>query len=83
MRDCTKEELAEFVVTYPRPLERDVYGVCEPPLVTYNDFTLGPWPLSIVASFHAAIPADRNAPEGSPYAKECPEDGWKVLEVVR
>ena len=28
---------------------RDVFGASEPPLITYNDFSLGVWPDSVVA----------------------------------
>jgi hypothetical protein len=79
MRECTKEELLTFVRTYPRVLQRDVYGACEPPLVTYNDFTRGVWPDSVVASFKISIPADPRAPADSPYAKEYPESRWQIL----
>lgn len=47
---CTKAEFQAFLVAYPRPLVRDVFGAFEPPLLTYNDFTLGAWPDSVVAS---------------------------------
>lgn len=51
MTDVTEEAFRAFVKNYPRRLERDVYGACEPPLITYNDFELAPaWPESIVAS---------------------------------
>lgn len=60
MVDVTKEELMAYVKAYPRPLERDVNGVYEPPCITYNDFTLGDWPASIVASYMAAY--DENTP---------------------
>lgn len=49
MKKVSKAEYLQFIEKYPRKLERDVYGVFEPPLVTYNDFTLGKWPISIVA----------------------------------
>lgn len=47
----SKEEFIAFLNNYPRKLERDVYGVCEPPSVTYNDFELADrWWFSVVAS---------------------------------
>ena len=65
---CTKDELDHFVKAYPRKLERDVFGAYEPPLVTFNDFTLGGWPDSVVASFSAPYrPGD--APSGHRIAK--------------
>ena len=51
IKEVSKEEFQKFVDEYPRPLTRDVYGVCDPPLVSYNDFDLANrWPYSIVAS---------------------------------
>lgn len=46
----TKEQFVHFINTYPNKLDIDVYRVYEPPLITYNDFTLGNWPKSVVAS---------------------------------
>jgi hypothetical protein len=51
-RKVTKEEYKAFIEAYPRPLERDITGICDPPLETYNDFTLGIWPDSSVAFCH-------------------------------
>lgn len=49
-KDCTKEELDQFVKDYPRPLEVDVYGAGDPPIKSYNDFSSGKvWPESVVA----------------------------------
>lgn len=48
-REVTEPELHEFVASYPRPLESDVTHICDPPLQTYNDWTLGDWGESIVA----------------------------------
>ncbi len=51
LKNVSKEEFLEFLKAYPRPLTVDVYAVCEPPLVTYNDFELANrWPYSVVAS---------------------------------
>ncbi len=45
-----KDEFNEFIKKYPRELVRDVYAVCEPPIVTYNDFERSDhWPDSVVA----------------------------------
>jgi hypothetical protein len=60
LKPCSKEEFEAFLRGYPRPLERDVYGACEPPLVSYNDWTLGNWPTSIVASHSLDPDGDRN-----------------------
>ena len=51
---CSKEEFDDFIAKYPRPLTRDVFGAGEPPVVTFNDFTIAPkWPESVVASYFA------------------------------
>ena len=52
IEEVTKQEFIDFCNSYPRPLTRDVCGISEPPAVSYNDFEIGWWPLSIVASTH-------------------------------
>ena len=49
-KNVTKQEFDEFIASYPRHLERDVCGICEPPAVSYNDWEIGWWSRSIVAS---------------------------------
>ena len=50
----SKSEFVECVKNYPRKLERDVCGICDPPSITYNDFELANrWPYSVVASTFA------------------------------
>ena len=49
MKKVTKEEFDTFVANYKRKLNYDCYAVIEPPMITYNDFTLGNWPESVVA----------------------------------
>lgn len=49
-RTVDKEEFDAFLKGYPRPLDRDVVRFCEPPQIQYNDFSLGDWPKSVVAS---------------------------------
>jgi hypothetical protein len=44
----------EFINSYPLPLEKDVCGICEPPLISYNDFSNEKiWPESMVAKIKA------------------------------
>jgi hypothetical protein len=51
MKRTTKEEFMKYLKNYPRRLERDVFGACEPPSVTYNDFELADkYPYSVVAN---------------------------------
>ncbi len=46
---CSAEELRAFVAAYPRTLD-DITFMYEPPLLTYNDFSIAPkWPESVVA----------------------------------
>lgn len=67
--ECTEQEMRDFVATYPRPLERDVYGAHEPPLVTFNDFTLGVWPESVVASYSAGDDTTATKPHYGPASR--------------
>lgn len=49
-KQVSKAEFIEFLKNYPRKLERDVCGICDPPSITYNDFELANrWPYSVVA----------------------------------
>lgn len=61
MKSVTYEEFNEFLINYPRSLIRDVYGVGDPPCITYNDFELADrWPYSVVARtwFYSDEPGD-------------------------
>lgn len=49
----TKAEFAEYIMNYPRKLNPDTYGVCEPAEISYNDFEFGYWPDTKVAAFYA------------------------------
>jgi hypothetical protein len=53
MCDWKKVEKAEFdtfVSTYPNRLVKDVTGICDPPMLSYNDFSSEKvWPESMVA----------------------------------
>lgn len=49
-REVNKDEFDAFIAAYPRKLVRDVAGMYEPPILTYNDFDVAPkWPESVVA----------------------------------
>ena len=52
-KEVTKQEFIDFCKSYPRDLVCNVCGISDPPAVSYNDFEIGWWPLSIVASTHA------------------------------
>lgn len=60
--ECTEFELKEYIRKYPRELVKDICGTFEPPLVTYNDFTLGKWPNSIVARYFDGYPENSLPP---------------------
>lgn len=63
MINVSSAEFAAYIAAYPRELERDVTGICEPPLVSYNDFTLAPkWPESIVACYLDGTSPDDETP---------------------
>ncbi len=50
-KSVTKQEFEEFITKYPRDLQCDVTGICDPPAISYNDFELANrWPFSIVAN---------------------------------
>ncbi len=46
---ATPEQYDAFLASYPRELDRHLTTICEPCQISYNDFTLGKWPQSIVA----------------------------------
>lgn len=54
MKNVPKAEFDAFIKNYPRHLEVDVTGICDPPYISYNDFELADrWPSSVVASTSA------------------------------
>ena len=66
-KQVSKQEFIEFINHYPRRLDVDCWGACEPPLLSYNDFTLANrFPYSIVASTFAYD----DDPSGYYYAPE-------------
>lgn len=52
IKEVTKQEFIDFCNSYPRSLAYNVCGISEPPAVSYNDFEIGWWPLSVIASTH-------------------------------
>lgn len=75
-KEVCRDEFDAFVRAYPRKLEVDVYGACDPPLITWNDFERAPlWPDSVVARSSGerySIIADINAP--------IPDDGKRETD---
>ncbi len=58
-KSVTEQELKSFVASFPRDLSLDVCGIVEPPQVTYNDFTLGKWPDSVVVRYFTGYMGDQ------------------------
>lgn len=75
-KKASKDEYQKFIDEYPRKLVRDVYGVCDPPSITYNDFELADrYPYSVVASTFAYDD------EPGAYYYEPPEERiYKIME---
>lgn len=48
-KQVSKEKFELFINSYPCKLSKDICHIVEPPIATFNDFTLGRWPDSIVA----------------------------------
>lgn len=51
---CTKEEFNDFIKNYPNEMQEDFYMDA----YSYNDFTLGYWPYSMVAMVFPAWSED-------------------------
>ena len=50
MKKVTKDEFDRFIDNYGKPLERHVTAICDPPILSYNDFSKNKkWPKSVVA----------------------------------
>ncbi|MBQ8570317.1 MAG: hypothetical protein IJ444_02265 [Kiritimatiellae bacterium] len=68
----SKDEFYEFVKSYPNKLAFDTTGICDPPLSSYNDFTRGNWPESMVAKVYRndILPKEWNPGENEYYLRE-------------
>lgn len=56
-KQVSENEFKQFIRDYPYILTRDICGISEPPLVSFNDFRDGiKWPESMVAKFHDGDP---------------------------
>lgn len=60
-REVTKAEADTYLRAYPNELRKDICGIFEPPCVTYNDFTKGDWPKSVVVS--VSLDSDYGMPD--------------------
>lgn len=63
-KSVTQAEHDAFIAAYPRPLKRGLLTICTPEILQHNDFTLGKWPESVVASYstYGGDPTDIWAP---------------------
>lgn len=50
-KEVNQEEFFKFIKEYPRKIDFNVTGICEPPQASYNDFSLGKYPESIIAYY--------------------------------
>ena len=68
-KQVTKEDFYNFIDSYPTKLDFDTTGICDPPLSSYNDFTRGNWPDSMVAKVYRndMLPKEWNAGENEYY----------------
>jgi hypothetical protein len=57
-REVTKSEFDAFLASYPNKLTTDICAICEPPIKSYNDFSLGKWPQSQVAHILMSEPIE-------------------------
>jgi hypothetical protein len=58
-RKVTEQEYRDFITTYPLPLKTDYTAICEPPMLSHNDFSGGKvWPESMVAKQFEALYGD-------------------------
>ena len=64
-KKVNKEEFYAFIKAYPNQLDFDTTGICDPPLSSYNDFTKGMQPDSMVAKVYRndMLPEEWNAGE--------------------
>lgn len=78
LKEVSSAEFDAFIAAYPRPLERHVLGMFEPPLLQFGDATLvddpearGTWQFCVVACYITA------------YDDENPAHGWMILDQER
>ena len=68
-KQVTKEDFYNFIDSHPTKLGFDTTGICEPPISSYNDFSRGNWPDSMVAKVYRndMLPKEWNAGENEYY----------------
>ncbi len=58
-RQVSREEFEEWIASYPRKLDVDIYGIADPPWRNYHDFTIGKGWDSLVAGVHLCHEPER------------------------
>lgn len=76
LKAVTKEEFDAFIAQYPRPLTRHLTTICSPEQLSYNDWTLGIWPTSVVAYYFVGDPPGAEHYYG-------PAKGWHILAAAK
>lgn len=75
----TKQEFERFISEYKGKLDVDVVMFAEPPVKTYNDFSIGDWPESIVASV-VLNESYKKEEDGGVYPYVWSENVYKIKE---
>ena len=50
LKKVSKKEFEKFLINYPNKLDIDICNISEPPYISFNDFSIGKYPHSTVAS---------------------------------
>lgn len=86
MKKVSKEEFIEFLNKYPRKLEKHTSLIQDPHLVSFNDFSLGMYPETVVACYYLEDNTDykirENAEEFIKKVKREIEEREKTLKEV-
>ena len=69
-RPCTETELQAHIAAWPRKLQNVTDSTRFPPIVSFNDNTLGTWPYHTVAYHYAA--EGRHVASGWTICRELP-----------
>jgi hypothetical protein len=71
-KQASKAEFEEFIESYPNKLESHTSHIITPPIVSFNDFSLGKFPESIVATISMGWLGD----DGRMATDENPKEFW-------
>ncbi len=84
-KKVSAEEFDKFILYYPKKLDRDLCRIGEPPILSYNDFTLGKWPDSVVArcwmdDYLEEKSKTRTVHREHGWESAHTESGWEVID---